>query len=378
MQSIALHVRRANSISSARALVSALQALVSPGRLPLAWLTATPYSSNPFRFVARSHYFARMADFRTHVTTSSVLGIGYAGMGVAMGFPIEASIVSGGLCGVSGMLPDLDSDSGIPIRESTGFAAALVPMLLVDRLQALMPYDRMILVTAGLYFLIRFAGASMLGRFTVHRGMFHSIPAVLIFAGLAFVICGSNNGLDVRYLKAGAVFFGAMSHLVLDELYSIEWKGGGWRFKRSFGTALKLWGRNGWANFSTYVKLAVVIVMVTGEPSVMRMLEQRNPGFAERLQQVHDRHDQLVGTVRERLGDGGLAVGGDRLPTTAPAEGELESREAWPPIRNEYRSPDYEPRQPATHGGGFSPNAGSLPPGGARPVYQADGGFSPR
>lgn len=326
-----------------------------------------------------------MADFRTHVTTSSVLGIGYAGMGVAMGFPLETSIVSGGLCGVSGMLPDLDSDSGIPIRESTGFAAGIVPMLLIDRFQAIgMPYDRLILVTAGLYFLIRFAGASLLGRFTVHRGMFHSIPAVLIFAGLAFVICGSNNQLEVRYLKAGGVFFGAMSHLFLDELYSIEWKGGSWRFKRSFGTALKLWGKNGWANFSTYAKLAVVAVMVTGEPSVMQMLEERNPGFAERLQRVHSQQHELIGSVKQRWG--GDTPAADAVtsadlrgapPNETPPE-QTVGRTQWPSDNQLYSPP-----QSSTQSGGFSPNAGSLPPGSARPIYQADGyhtdgGFSPR
>jgi len=329
-----------------------------------------------------------MADFRTHVTTSSVLGIGYAGMGVAMGYPLETSIVAGGLCGVSGMLPDLDSDTGIPIRESTGFAAGIVPMLLIDRFQAIgMPYDLMILVTAGLYFLIRFAGASLLGRFTVHRGMFHSIPAVLIFAGLAFVICGSNNNVEVRYLKAGGVFFGAMSHLFLDELYSIEWKGGTWRFKRSFGTALKLWGKNGWANFSTYAKLAVVAVMVTGEPSVMQMVEERNPGFAERLQRVHSQQDEFVGSVRQRLGVDSPSVDAvtsadarTPLPNSNSVGQTTGQQTLWPPrpVDVPLDAQPYNPPQPSTQSGGFSPNAGRLPPGSARPIYQADGGFTPR
>lgn len=244
-----------------------------------------------------------MADFYTHVTTSSVLGIGYAGMGLAMGMPVETSLVAGGLCGISGMLPDLDSDSGIPVREAMGFAAGVIPMLLVDRFQALgMPYDRMVLLTAALYFVIRFAGAGLLGRFSVHRGMFHSIPAMFIFAGLAFLICGCPN-TQVRYFKAGAVLFGVFSHLLLDEIYSIEWRGGMWRFKRSFGTALKLWGKDPWANVSTYAKLLVVAVLVTGEPGVMQYVESRNPGWAQRLQQVHGYHEALMADVRNRVGN---------------------------------------------------------------------------
>jgi hypothetical protein len=69
--------------------------------------------------------------------------------------------------------------------------------------------------------------------------MFHSIPALLIFTGVAFLISGSTN-LHLRYFKAGGVFIGVLSHLMLDEIYSIEWAGGRWRFKKSFGTAIKL------------------------------------------------------------------------------------------------------------------------------------------
>jgi hypothetical protein len=106
--------------------------------------------------------------------------------------------------------------------------------------------------------------------------MFHSIPALLIFTGLAFLICGSHN-LHLRYFKAGGVFLGSLSHLVLDEIYSVEWERGRWRFKSSFGTALKLWGDSAWGNFSTYSKLAIVVVMILSEPMVMERYGQLSP-----------------------------------------------------------------------------------------------------
>lgn len=334
-----------------------------------------------------------MADFRTHVTTSSVLGVGYAGMGIAMGFHIDSAIVAGGLCGVSGMLPDLDSDSGIPIRESTGFAAGIVPMLLVDRFHAFhLSYDGIVLIAASLYFLIRFGGASLLGRFTVHRGMWHSIPAVLIFAGLAFLVCGPAGNAPIRYLKAGGVFFGAMSHLCLDELWSIEWKGGSWRLKRSFGTALKFWSKNGWANFSTYAKLVIVGVMVAGEPSVMSYLETRYPELAGNVQRIHNVQEELVEDVRERVRSAEQAT--DPTFDTFDARANTETASSpTPPVAPWGRSPAFEqpftepqpytPREYPTPGGGFSPNSGAPNrvqpnPGTAEPVYNASGGFGPR
>lgn len=315
-----------------------------------------------------------MADFYTHVSTSSVLGVGYAGMGLTMlGMPIETSIVAGGLCGLSGMLPDLDSDSGIPVREAMGFAAGVIPMLLVDRFSALnISYDCMVLLTAGLYFLIRFAGASLLGRFSVHRGMFHSIPAALIFAGMAFLLCGSPD-VEVRYFKAGAVLFGVLSHLLLDEIYSIQWKGGSWRFKRSFGSALKLWGNNGWANVSTYTKLAIVISLITSEPSVMEYLEQRNPGVATRLRQVHGYQENLMADVRVRVGD---TPHPSPLGRASPPHEPL-AEDTGPPLDSyQPNSNGYPPGAPAMVPSeyDFRPNSGGAPfeaTGRAVPPHQA-------
>ncbi len=218
-----------------------------------------------------------MADFKTHITTSTGLGAGYAALGAYYGLPIEAALVAGGLCGVGGMLPDIDSDSGVPVRETMGFAAAVTPMLLVDRFQHLgFNYEQIVLAGGASYLLVRFGIARLLMRYTVHRGMFHSIPALLIFTGLAFLICGYGS-LQLRYFKAGGVFLGVFSHLLLDEIYAVQWVRGRWRFKSSFGTALKLWGDSAWANLSTYAKLAAVAVLILSEPMIMERYGQLSP-----------------------------------------------------------------------------------------------------
>jgi membrane-bound metal-dependent hydrolase YbcI (DUF457 family) len=230
-----------------------------------------------------------MANFRGHIGFSTFLGCGYAGLGYAAGAPPESAMLAGGLCGVAGMLPDIDSDKGIPLRETMAFAAAVVPLLSVDRMQALgFSYESIVLTGVGLYLAIRFGLARLLSKYTVHRGMFHSIPAALVFAGLAFLLTGYSN-LSIRYYKAGAVLLGYMSHLVLDEVYSVEFSRGRFRFKQSFGTALKWWGKSMWANVSTYAKLLVVISAILSEPSVMERLGTDplivlQPGWRQPLQ----------------------------------------------------------------------------------------------
>ena len=228
-----------------------------------------------------------MAGFKTHITTSSVLGVGYTGLGLGMGIPIESSLIAGGLCGIGGMLPDIDSDSGIPFRESMGFLAAIVPVLMLDRFQQLgLNYDKIVLATGALYLFVRFGIARLLAKYTVHRGMFHSLPAALLFAGIVFLVSGADN-LQLRYFRAGGVLLGVMSHLMLDEIYAIEWKRGRWRFKKSFGTAIKLWGSNPWSNISVYGKLILVVLMILGEPMVMERYGQISPVVIKREQWEH-------------------------------------------------------------------------------------------
>ena len=235
-----------------------------------------------------------MAGFKMHVTVSSLLGCGYAGAGVVYGIPLDTAVLGGALCGFSGMLPDLDSDYGTPLRETMAFTAATVPMLLLHRFQSLgLRPDEMALLGIGVYLFMRFGITKMIRKYTVHRGMFHSIPAGLIFAGLAFLICGGTDDLNVRYYKSGAVLAGFMSHLILDEIYSVEWRSGAWRLKKSAGTAFKLWGDSGWANFTTYAKLLIVGGMILGEPSVMQQLESRNPEIARRYQELQNQYRGL-------------------------------------------------------------------------------------
>jgi hypothetical protein len=95
---------------------------------------------------------------------------------------------------------------------------------------------------------------------------------------------------------------GFMSHLLLDEIYAVEWKSGRWRLKKSFGTAIKLWGDDAWSNFSTYAKLAIVVMMILGEPSVMQQIEARNPQIAGRINGFRDRIESMESSSLSQRG----------------------------------------------------------------------------
>lgn len=208
-----------------------------------------------------------MPGFKIHISASSAMGAAYgAGALVFFDVPLPTCILSAGLCSVSGMLPDLDSGPGIPLRESLSFAAAFVPMLLFDRARQLgWTHESMVLGGAILYVLIRFGFGHFLRHHSIHRGIFHSIPMCMIFAGLAFLLCNTGD-LPVRYYKAGSVVIGFMSHLILDEIWSVERVGFGVHLKSSFGTAVKFWSPCWWSTGLTYAGLLAVSVLVLNDP----------------------------------------------------------------------------------------------------------------
>jgi len=227
-----------------------------------------------------------MADFKTHIGTSTLVGIGYGAAGYLAGVPTSTCLVAGGLCSVSGMLPDLDSDSGVPVREMMAFMAAVVPALMLPRFM-LMGWgpEQIALAAAGIYLGIRFGVAELFKRYTVHRGMWHSLPAAATVGLLAFLIV-SGDSAEIRLFKTGSVVLGFITHLVLDEFWSVNVRRGRLKIKKSLGTAIKLWTRRSvWANVSAYGKLIVLIAAVIGDPYLMQQLGARRPNLPQSPQE---------------------------------------------------------------------------------------------
>jgi hypothetical protein len=236
-----------------------------------------------------------MAGFQTHITVSTITGAAYGLWGWQCGAPIEACILAGGLCSVSGMLPDLDSDSGRPVQEMSSFAAAVVPMLMIERFQNFgWPRETMVLAGAAMYAAIRFGVAEIFKRYTVHRGMWHSIPACITVGLLAFLIVAGQD-LALRLFKAGAVSLGFFSHLVLDEIWSLNLRSGKLSVKRSFGTALKFWGNDRWASMSVYAKLLLVGTLAIGDPMLMNQFGYEVRFGPHTAQQVLDKAFNIAG-----------------------------------------------------------------------------------
>ncbi|MBN9118943.1 MAG: metal-dependent hydrolase [Planctomycetes bacterium] len=203
-----------------------------------------------------------MAGFRTHITVSSFCGIAYGGVAVQpLGFSTEAGLLAAGVTAVGGMLPDLDSDSGVPVREMFGLAAVLVPLLLVRRLMhAGMSTEGVLAALLFAYAFIRYGVANVFKKFTVHRGMYHSIPAMLI-SGLCVYLAYHSPDRSIRVLLACGVMIGFLSHLLLDEIYSVDWRGAKPKLKASAGSAFKFGSSSLFATAMCYAILGGLLYL---------------------------------------------------------------------------------------------------------------------
>lgn len=194
-----------------------------------------------------------MADFKSHITGSTIAGGVYAVVGLTrFDMPVETCIIAGTLCSIGGIIPDLDSDSGRPLRETTLFAAAVAPMMTVQALSQMgMSHEQLVLAALAMYAGARFIVPELFRKLTVHRGMWHSYPACACVGLLAFLIMHPQP-TELRLYKSGALVAGFLVHLVMDEIWSIDTRRGRLRLKSSFGTAMKFWGSEAVPNLVVY------------------------------------------------------------------------------------------------------------------------------
>jgi membrane-bound metal-dependent hydrolase YbcI (DUF457 family) len=198
-----------------------------------------------------------MASYQGHLAFSSFLGAAYGGV-AAWQWQMDWGPVflGAGLTALGGLLPDLDSDSSVPVRELFGLAAAATPFLLIRRVMRQgFSTEQTLVILSGVYLLIRYGARALLGKLTVHRGMFHSIPAMVIAALLVLLIYHSPLAL-VRLYLAGGIMLGFLSHLVLDELCAVNLMGAKLSLKKHAGSPLKFFSPSWPATLMTYGLLA--------------------------------------------------------------------------------------------------------------------------
>ena len=77
-------------------------------------------------------------------------------------------------------------------------------------------------------------------RSAVHRGISHSFPTCAVWGALAYLYYPTRPTTSLRLMMAVAVMLGFLSHLLLDEICSVDLQGA--RVNKAFGTAHEVLG----------------------------------------------------------------------------------------------------------------------------------------
>lgn len=204
-----------------------------------------------------------MANFATHFATAAGVSL----MGASTYLTIDAVtsneallLFAAGILG--GILPDVDSDHSRPLQiVFTGLYFVFVFSLLTS-LPKLSIVETWLML-GGVYLLFREALLPFFRDWTIHRGIFHSLLAAVFFAFLTSALLFWLYGISAKlaWLAAMFVFIGYLVHLLLDELYSVDFNNK--RLKRSWGTAFKLLNTNNWVNSTLFLLGAIFAFQMT-------------------------------------------------------------------------------------------------------------------
>ena len=214
-----------------------------------------------------------MANFNVHLSTAASSSSVVAVLGVnlnIMDFSHAPWLVFLGIVG--GMLPDVDAVNSKPVRLLFNVLALLSATAVLSALKTYVESYQLLILAAGIYWLTRFLVLASIKRFTVHRGIFHSVLALVFFALL--MVCVSDyafkQSASYAWLNGFFLGFGFLVHLLLDEMYSVDLSNR--RMKKSFGTALKLFNYKNLPSSALMSLLTIFLYWATPSPSALLMM----------------------------------------------------------------------------------------------------------
>jgi len=202
-----------------------------------------------------------MANFNTHLNGAFAVS-GIMALTVYKAGLIEDSgfLLCVALGTVGGLLPDLDSDNSTPIKLGFNMASFVFAFGLVMHWRDNLSLVALIALWLAGYGFMRYIVFHLFTSITVHRGIIHSVPYMAVLGlsmvSLSYYVLG--NALTASWFFGLFLFGGAMVHLALDELYSVNLMG--MRMKRSSGTAMKFYQhKDKWWYLLLYVLIALLV-----------------------------------------------------------------------------------------------------------------------
>lgn len=205
-----------------------------------------------------------MANFTTHIVVGTVVSGSLATLTLAADVIAPENLVAVTMAGVLGsVLPDIDLKDSRPSRALFAGLAIFFSFAVLFHFAPRLSIAEMWALWVGTLLFVRYGLHALFHRYAVHRGIWHSVIAGIVCALTTAIVFyyGLGRPDGVAWLGAGFLFIGYLTHLTLDEIYSVDVMG---RYiKKSFGTALKLVDKRYPSATSAMLVAAVLLLLIT-------------------------------------------------------------------------------------------------------------------
>ncbi|HPE61497.1 MAG TPA: metal-dependent hydrolase [Thiolinea sp.] len=207
-----------------------------------------------------------MANFNTHVSCAAAGSGLLAVLCLQVGLVTQPEALLLALVGtLGGILPDIDLQHSYPSRLLFAMLGIFSAFLLIFSLENQLSIVELWLVGIGTFALVRLVLWKLFHQYTTHRGSVHSLVVAVL--SLFSVSAASYHLLNkppiIAWLLGFFIFLNFILHLVLDEIYSVDFSNR--RIKRSFGTALKLVDQRKPVKSTLLIFLSLLIWFLTPE-----------------------------------------------------------------------------------------------------------------
>jgi hypothetical protein len=199
-----------------------------------------------------------MANFNTHLSVAAIASGLLATVTLKMDLVFESEAVLLTFLGtLGGILPDIDLKYSHPSRIIFSFLGIIAAFATVFAFQEQYAIIELWMSATGVFLLVRYPLWMLFHHYTTHRGAIHSIATAVLFLFITTLISyhGFQQTAFIAWLTGFYIFFGFIIHLLLDELYSVDFVGN--TLKRSFGSAMKIIDTKQWISSVTICSLAL-------------------------------------------------------------------------------------------------------------------------
>ena len=228
-----------------------------------------------------------MANFTTHIGAGTVVSGALATLTLAADVIAPENLVAVTMAGVLGsVLPDIDLKDSRPGKAMFAGLGIFFSFAVLFNSALKFSVAELWVLWLGTLVFVRYGLHYVFHKFSVHRGIWHSLLAGVFCSVMTAIIFYYllRRPEGVAWLAAGFMMIGYLTHLVLDEIYSVDVMDV--RIKSSFGTAVKLIDRRyPWASLAMTAATAAAIMVAPPTKMFVDGVKSKNmwTGLQQRL-----------------------------------------------------------------------------------------------